>query len=776
MPRIILTAFIAFSIVYSSFAQDCTTLTLSLVSKTNYNGSNISCAGSADGAFEVSASGGTGTYFYSLDGSAGSTSGIFSALPAGNYTVTVRDNASCEKQLSVNLTQPPALLGVSVITSDYNGQHLSCSGATDGEITATATGGTVPYTYSLDQSPTNTTGTTTGIFTNLAAGMYTIKVTDNNGCVFTTMPVILNSPILLAATSAKTNDVSCHGANDANIMVIAIGGTAPYSYTFNQIPSNTGGATSGVFTGIPAGAGYTFSVRDLNNCVATTAPLEVIEPSMLTVTASIISNYNGTNISCAGSQDAILAAAANGGSSQYVFQLKKDNQLINQNTTGIFNSLGANTYSVTVIDNNSCVSTSAPISIIQPAVVTALASFDNGTNENCDDASISVTASGGVAAYVFELGTNTTGTNTGVFTGLINGTYSVKVRDMNNCTFIVPSIEINQPSNISVTAIVQHISCFGTTDGKITAVATGGTGYQYSLQQAPSNVTGSASGIFTGLPGGSYTVNVIDQNNCEATPSTVVITSPTQITAEISVSSDYNGTDIRCFGAMDGEITVQAQGGAGELYSYTLSPLMSPIITSSNAIFSGLGEGTYSVDIKDGNGCELTTSTVSLTQPEELTLESTIIGTHTNEGSVLLTVVGGTEPYAFLWSNESTQEDLVNVGHGEYTVEITDANDCPLSESFIVPLLVGLPETNETRVKILYDSYSGNPYLSCTINTPALVAIDLHDLKGIKAYSASGRQEAGVHQYNIPTQLAPGVYIAKIRVNEKIHTRKFIVY
>lgn len=586
----------------------------------------------------------------------------------------------------------------------------------------------------------------------------------------------------LLATAAITsnyngNQISCFGASDGIITVIATGGATPYTFSFDQFPANLSGVTTGVFTNIPAGGGYTFSVRDANNCIQTTIQLMVVQPPALVVFGDAITNYNGFDISCTGNSNGALAGIASGGTGSYQYVLLR-NGSPSQNTTGtntgIFSSLNAATYVVSVRDQNFCPSISPPIVMTEPPVITANTSFDNGTLENCSDASIMVTASGGTGSfYTYKLGENTTGEMSGTFTGLTNGSYSVEVRDLNGCVRIAPSLEIDQPNNLSLNLITTDVSCFGDADGQIAATANGGSGYTYILLENPTNVTGINSGVFTDLNAGAYTVWVRDGNQCETT-SPVMISSPTEITASIAITSNYNDAHISCAGELDGAITVQASGGTG-MFLYTLNG--TGVATNSGAVvFTSLGAGDYQATAEDANGCEIVTSTVTLTQPEQLTVESTITNIDGDEGSIELTVDGGTAPYAFAWSNESTQEDLINVPSGNYTVEVTDANDCLLTDSFIIPLYVGIPEENETSIVVLYDSYSGKPYLSCLLNSTADVSIHLFDLKGTTNYSASSRQQAGLQQYNLSSNLRPGLYIARVRVNEKTYAKKFIVF
>jgi hypothetical protein len=588
-----------------------------------------------------------------------------------------------------------------------------------------------------------------------------------------------NTLLVTAAVTSNYNGspISCNEASDGIITVIATGGATPYTFTFDQFPANLSGTTTGVFTNIPAGGPYTFTVRDVNNCIRTTMPLMAVQPPALVVFGDAITNYNGFDISCTGNSNGALAAIASGGLGQYQYQLTRNgSESLNTSGafTGIFNALNAATYTVSVRDQNFCLSVSAPIVMTEPTVITANTTFNNGTPENCSDASIIVAASGGTGAfYTYKLGDNTTGEMSGTFTGLTNGSYSVEVRDLNGCVRLADPVEIDQPNNLSLNPIITNVSCFGDADGQNAATASGGSGYMFLLLEDQTNVTGITSGVFTDLTAGAYTIWVRDQNQCETT-SPVEIASPAQITANIAISSDYNDAHISCTGEQDGMITVQASGGTG-MFLYKLNG--TGVQTNSGAVvFTSLAAGDYQATAEDANGCEITTSTVTLTQPERLTVESTITNNGHNKGSIELTVEGGTAPYSFAWSNESTQEDLINAASGDYTVDITDANDCLLTESFNIPLFVGVPEENETSIQVLYDSYSGKPYLSCLLNTVADVSIHLFDLKGSTSYSVSNRQQAGLQHYNLSPQLQPGLYIARVRINEKTYAKKFIVF
>jgi hypothetical protein len=297
----------------------------------NYNGSQVSCFGLSDGVITVTASGGTGTLQYTFDqipaNTSGQFSGIFSGVPAGvGYTFTVRDVNNCSiVTVPINVTQPVAINASGVVSSNYNGEDITCVGAADGAILITANDGTGAYTYKLDQAPSNTTGDATGNYTGLSAGSYTVTVRDANNCFVVTAPIIITSPPVLTATAAVTSNyngrqISCNGASDGIITVTPGGGVPGYTFVLVEMPANVSGAATGIFTGVPAGT-YTIEVRDLNLCQRITTAVTVSEPAVLTATSAVTSNYNGEQISCNGASDGIIKVTTSGGTTPYSFVL-----------------------------------------------------------------------------------------------------------------------------------------------------------------------------------------------------------------------------------------------------------------------------------------------------------------------------------------------------------------------------------------------------------------------------------------------------------------------
>src|SRR5205085_2695906 len=155
------------------------------------------------GSVTVAGSGGTGPYTYAIDGVTFGNSGTFSNLAAGSYTVTAKDANGCTTTQPVTITQPASAVSAS-ISSQTN---VACFGGSTGSVTVTGSGGTSPYSYTID----GTTFGASGTFSSLGAGSYTITVKDANGCT-TTQGVTITQPAaaLSSSISSQTN-VACLG-------------------------------------------------------------------------------------------------------------------------------------------------------------------------------------------------------------------------------------------------------------------------------------------------------------------------------------------------------------------------------------------------------------------------------------------------------------------------------------------------------------------------------------------------------------------------------------
>lgn len=710
----------------------------------NYNGRQVSCNGASDGIITVTAGGGVTPYSYVLNeipgNVTGATSGVFTGLPAGTYTVNVRDLNNCPVvTLPVTISEPTLVSGTSNVTSNYNGQQIRCVGSSDGIIRVTGSGGTSPYNFISIEVPGNVTGLTTGIFTGLAAGSYTFTVRDANNCTFITSAVVISPPPALNASALVTSNyhgsqISCNGASDGTITITATGGTGALTYVFNEMPANTTGATSGVFVGIPAGGPYTFTITDANTCNVTTVGVSISEPAVITASAAITSNHNGQHISCPTATDGVIAVTASGGTGVYTYRLDQAPLNTTGNSTGIYSNVGAGTYTVTVRDENGCFIITTSVTVVPPPPVTATAAVTsnyNGQQISCNGASdgeLTVTAGGGVGTYTYllnQIPANVTGATTGIFTGLPAGTYTVTVRDANNCPVTTSPITITQPAVLGATAAVtsnyngQQISCNGASDGRIAITVSGGTGpFAYTSVQVPGNITGASTGIFTGLPAGNYTFNVTDANTCGTTTIQVTISEPAQLAATLAVTSNYNGRDVSCSGASDGELTVTVTTPGTGAATFTIDQLPLNASGRFSGVFTGVPPGNYTVTVEDANNCSIVTNSVTV-DPTPAIVANAVVTKNVNcfaesNGIVTVTASGGTGSLEYMLiqdaSNLTGQFSGVFTGlrAGNYTVRVTDDNTC-----FVTTTSVTVTQPANLTIAIIKMSPYNGFDLSC---------------------------------------------------------------
>jgi len=188
------------------------------------SGTNASCFGSSDGSIDLTVSGGLAPYTFAWSNS--ETTEDISGLTAGAYYVTITDQDFCEEIDTHTITQPTDIIGTAMVSSDYNGEDISCNGAADGAIDLTVVGGIGPYTFVWSNSET------TEDISGLVAGTYYVTITDALGCLDTTNTIV-TEPVVLTATSENTN-ITCNGDDDGTIDLTFSGGTSPYSFSWSN--------------------------------------------------------------------------------------------------------------------------------------------------------------------------------------------------------------------------------------------------------------------------------------------------------------------------------------------------------------------------------------------------------------------------------------------------------------------------------------------------------------------------------------------------------------
>ncbi|RMG95943.1 MAG: hypothetical protein D6706_11110, partial [Chloroflexi bacterium] len=633
------------------------TLTISEDSSVAFNPAiikkNVSCFNGNDGQIIVNVSGGTPPY--TIQWSIGqSISNVITDtlknLSAGVYTVTVTDAQNCQKVRTVNITEPAE---VQVTAS---GTNPTCyGGVAGGSITVTnTTGGTPPYTYSLDAGAFQP-GTT---FNNVGAGTHMVIAMDDNGCRDTAYVTTTNPPPI--AINATVTHITCFGANDGTIMPNPSGGLAPYQCSLDGQPY----INCQIYTSLAPGV-HIISVQDANGCTNDTAVTLVTAPTLQIALDSVVP------VSCGGLSDGSISVLVSGGTPPYQFSI--DNFATFQSSP-TFTNLSAGNYTVAVRDSNNC-SVSINVQVTEPAPLVNTLLFQINPTCNGDNDGMAVfLASGGTGPYLYSMD-GAPFTNSGAFSNLAAGTYTVVAIDNNGCTDTA-DVTIVDPDTISVTIVSSNpASCSGIANGSLTLSAAGGTPpYSYSLNGGPAQ----SSGTFNNLAPGKYGIMIEDANGCFSSGrDTAVVTANLSIL--VSVSSI---THVLCNGDATGSITLAAINGTPP-YSYSING----INFSSNPTFNNLTAGTYTAVVRDANGCQKD-SLITISEPPAISVTvDAITGAscaNTHDGAIQITVQGGVAPYTYQWSDGNTNEDRSNIGGGLHQLTITDNNGCQQVEQFQV--------------------------------------------------------------------------------------------
>jgi large repetitive protein len=596
---------------------------------------NTTC-GASTGSITVTGSGGGAPYTYSIDGTNFQPTGTFNGLAAGVYTITVRDAGGCPNKITVTVlnTDGPALT--------FTQTNADCGNAA-GTVTANATGGTLPYQYSINGGTTYQSG---NFFTGLAAGQYILVVRDANNCTNRAIVTITTSPApLLTAVPASA---TCN-QNNGTINAFGSGGTAPLQYSIN---GNTFQA-SGVFNGLTPGA-YTVTVKDATGCTMQISVTVGNSPAP-TVSATPASagcgNTNGT-----------VTATGSGGITPYQYSINGTTF----QTANVFTGLAPGTYTITIKDNTGCTSiTTVTVGSTNGPTVTATT---GASLCNTNSGTITASGSGGTAPYqysingtVFQAGTT--------FTGMAPGNYVVYVRDFGGCIGTV-SVVVSAVAGPLITAVATASSCT-INDGTITATGTGGTA---PLEYSVNGTNYFLANVFTGLAPGVYTVYVRDANSCIKT-TTVTVANASGFTLSVATIS------ASC--ANNGFITAAATGGTAPL-QYSIN---GTAYQASN-IFSGLAPGTYTVYVKDANNCFITNQAI-VGSATSLSLTVTVpqpANCGSANGAIVVSGSGGIAPLSYSIDGIAYQalDTFLNVAPGNYTVYVKDAGGCIATQSATV--------------------------------------------------------------------------------------------
>ena len=492
--------------------------------------------------------------------------------------------------------------------------------------------------------------------TNPAATNFDVMATlDDLSCVL---------PCTVSLSVDNVTAPSCNGENDALIQVVASGAQGSDDYYLDAIDGTA--QNFGNFGSLVAGM-YTVYVVDAAGC-ADSLDVEVPVTEVVEVNAVLTSG-----VSCYDTEDAVLTIIeTTGGSGMYEYYISNNPTEFTTQTewTGL---AGGQTLSIYAVDSNGCFGQSEAVAISTPTEINVgfqpNASVVDATCANTPDGEIYLQAFGGAAPSTIQYSVD--GENYAPSPLMVTGgTYTVTAQDVNGCTATMEQEVVVGPAAIDVNAMAMPEACFGSADGQVSWAPEGGEGmYTYAFDGEA-----TAETAVSDLAPGTYEVTVTDEEGCSETVSV-------EVTAGVEITATAVSTDASCFGDDDGEVELSAEGGTGSFqYSDDGNSF------GQDNEFDDLLAGTYNFFVQDENGCvESVEATIG--EPEAIVVTGIVSeGSVTGEGTIDVTVTGGSLPYTYEWIGPGVSgqdgQDLEGISTGSYTVDVTDDNGCTTQETF----------------------------------------------------------------------------------------------
>jgi len=504
---------------------------------------------------------------FSWSWSTGSNNPSVSGLTAGVYNVSITDSRNCTATKPFTITSSPQ------ITSQLTATVIPCAGATISSA-VTSTGGTGPYTYTLNGNPI--TSPPGNIATNISPGLQTIVTKDSQGCVQTNTQQ-LNTASQQTITPTVTIPNCPHQSNGA-ISVSVNGPVAGYTYTWNPGSSNSSNLTN-----VPAG-NYTLNVLDASNCI--TRSVITVPPASSITPVFVVHKENCSAV------DGAFTVNPSGGHPPYTYTILPGN-VNGNNVTG----LSSGNYTTIIGDTHGCID-SALIYVgnlstvsLNILTVTAVDCY------NACNGSVILNIQNAVQPVTYSITGMPMTTNT-VISNLCAGFYVVKALDNIGCPAF-DTLNFLNPAPFSFSVAPPNSICIGK-KAFLTAEAHGGTG-ALSYFWNPGSLTGqtvSVSPLVTTV----YSLNVYDSKGCTLPPYQVIV----KVNPEISINVNNSSTGI-CPGTT-AQITPTVTGGDGN-YTYLWLPGNSK---GSDIFVENITIPTYTLIVNDACGSPATAKEITI--------------------------------------------------------------------------------------------------------------------------------------------------------------------
>jgi len=718
---------------------------------------NLACFGDSTGAITWSVAGGNPVFTINIfNNTTGTNYGTqTSGLPAGNYTATVTDSKSCTDTENFVITQPAQIQFTQTITP------ITCNpigGYTLGQICVTAlSGGTAPFTYTLVDltggAPNQVFIDPTGAnhcFTGVDFGIYTLEVTDANGCTLVKPNLVMSNPPSDLTFVVNPSIPSCAAGATIDVTLVGAIGAGPFQFgivNLTAFPWSSSFVNASnppfqhQFTGLAPGTFYTIVVRDLTTGCYYFEAVNSSTPTNSTLNPTFTPN----NVTCRGANDGSITITNISGihpsttSIQYTINYSPSNVPIGATPTGtivlpavfpitIGGALTPGTYNIhfTEIGGpaiSGCGITTAPFTISQSATVLTLTATTTPDNCNVNAGVITAVASGGTAPYTYQylvcgspapIATSPGWVASSTFNAE-NGCYDVYVKDAFGCIRTVTVNIALDPTPVVAATIANACATQNNFAINVTLPTAGIAPYSFSIDSGAYQVMTPPFTI-SGLSSGVHTVQVKDKNGCGNLVSVTIL-------APLSASAAFT-TQPTCNTA-NGTITVTATGGSGN-YNYTLAPT-----TNATGVFTGIAPGTYTITITDTITTCTTTASVTLVAAivPSFTLAQTPVKCFGDaNGSITVTLgAGNTDvPYTYqiiagpVIVPAQTSNVFNNLPTGNYTVQVNSGRGCTNTGSIVVATPLALAGTATLP----------NPLYTCTNNVINTIPVTINATAG----------------------------------------------
>ncbi|PXX28214.1 T9SS type B sorting domain-containing protein [Arenibacter sp. ARW7G5Y1] len=684
----------------------------------------------ADGSITVVTSGGSGDFDYVLDDGAGfvvnqSDDPVFTALPPGNYTITVTDRSSntptlCTDTAIVEIITVDQPIIDSILTED-----ISCFGSADGSISvdlvaALATDG--PFVYNLyDSGGGLVTSQADAIFDNLTADTYEVEVVSSRGCTSPRVPANILEPTALMGVATAPPFTCNPSSNTFNTTIITaytdtngdgsgtLTGTGPYTYSINDgtaVFDGTNFQSSNTFEIIDNGGPQTIivTIRDDNGC-------EITDTVNLTPPSGLSFSFNELNpITCDASGSGVMASNVeiiiDQGPGNYGIEILPLGSQPERLTGGAdrivwdLDTPGDYIFAVRDIANGGCLFVTPTYNVPDYNLIEAVINeVKPVTCFNGSDGEISVELNNYTGIYNYEVfsrdasGVETSTGVTGSFdttnpintpeiiTGVPAGNLLVRVEAVDSpfCDTVSNTTTVHGPDRPldPTPAQTADVTCFIPGRGEITVSGDGGWGgyeYQLELETAPGTylmiASFSVNNVFSDLISGTYRVGIRDSGGCVVMED-FIISPPVPIAADIRIVQP-----LLCPGSNDGIIEAynvsggEDTNGDGEEYLFQLNRLdaLGNIVNTSglqeSAVFPNLPTGNYTIVVYDGWGCSFTTLPVFIQDPlpVDADLVETLAPGCGDEGRMELTIANPVAGMEYFYRRSGTTDPFVSFG------------------------------------------------------------------------------------------------------------------